>query len=147
MFPLYHPKALYSPMYTPKGIFPYLHSPQKNFILCLRTSPHFVPMLYILSLHFIFNPSLPLFFNLHFSLTPLLPPPSFLHYTEGILQYNVELQETGHIPYQGAAILELRDGELILYRKDDFFEVVRWRLSHIRSFKAKKRLLTIYSGR
>ena len=67
--------------------------------------------------------------------------------TESVLQYDVDLQETDHLSFHGPAILELRDGELIVYRKDSRSEIVRWRLSHIRSFKAKKRLLTIYSGR
>ena len=66
---------------------------------------------------------------------------------EAVLQYDVELQESELLTFQGPAILELRDGELIVNRKDSHTEIVKWRLSHIRSFKAKKRLLTIFSGR
>lgn len=73
--------------------------------------------------------------------------PTLYTITDGVLKYDVDLQETEHLPYKGPAILELREGELILSKLDGHSEIVRWRLSHIRSFKAKKRLLTIYSGR
>ena len=97
--------------------------------------------------------------SLSLSLSP--PPPSStlsrnsfvqftylpLYFAEGSLQYEVDLQESELLTYQGPAILELIDGELIVNRKDNHSEIVKWRLSHIRSFKAKKRLLTIFSGR
>jgi len=43
--------------------------------------------------------------------------------------------------------LEISDGELIVWTRDTCEEVTRWKLAHIRSFKAKKNLFTVYAGR
>lgn len=48
--------------------------------------------------------------------------------------------------YRGAAVLELRDHDLVIW-KDNWDEVVRWKLNRLRSFKAKKNTLTILAGR
>ena len=51
------------------------------------------------------------------------------------------------LSYRGAAVLELRDHDLIIWKGDNWDEVVRWKLNRLRSFKAKKNNLTILAGR
>lgn len=43
-------------------------------------------------------------------------------------------------------MLEVRDGDLVVKTRDGAANLVRWKLAHIRSFKAKKDVLTVYSG-
>ena len=44
-------------------------------------------------------------------------------------------------------MLEVRDEELTVKTNDGSTVIVSWKLAHIRSFKAKKDMLTVYSGR
>ena len=44
-------------------------------------------------------------------------------------------------------MLEVKDEELTVKTNDGSANLVRWKLAHIRSFKAKKDMLTVYSGR
>ena len=68
-------------------------------------------------------------------------------HADGVLQYNVELYENQIVRYSGPCILEVRDGEITVWNRDTWEEVVSWNLAHIRSFKAKKHMLSIYPGR
>lgn len=62
------------------------------------------------------------------------------------LFYEVDLYQSEQLEYHGPAYLELAEGFLIVWTGSTQEEVVRWKLSHIRSFKAKKSVLTIYTG-
>jgi hypothetical protein len=59
----------------------------------------------------------------------------------------VELEPTPLVGYHGTAVLELRDHDLIVWKGETWDEVVRWKLNHLRSFKAKKHKLTIVAGK
>ena len=63
------------------------------------------------------------------------------------LQYFVEVTVGSRLQYAGPCMLEVKGEDLIVKTKDGTANLVRWKLAHIRSFKAKKDLLTIYSGR
>ena len=63
------------------------------------------------------------------------------------LQYFVEVTVSSRLQYAGPCMLEVKGEDLIVKTKDGTANLVRWKLAHIRSFKAKKDLLTIYSGR
>lgn len=66
---------------------------------------------------------------------------------EPVLRYEVDLLESERLSYYGSCLLEVRDGSLVLLSAAEREEVVKWRLAHIRSFKAKKNILTITAGR
>ena len=51
------------------------------------------------------------------------------------------------VSHHGPSVLELRDHDLIVWKSDTWDEVVRWKLNHLRSFKAKKYKLTIVAGK
>ena len=51
------------------------------------------------------------------------------------------------VGYQGPSVLELRDHDLIVWQSETWDEVLRWKLNHLRSFKAKKHHLTIIAGK
>ena len=51
------------------------------------------------------------------------------------------------LQYAGRSLLEVRDEELMIKTSDGTANLVRWKLAHIRSFKAKKDTLTVFSGR
>lgn len=63
------------------------------------------------------------------------------------MQYEVELEASPHLDYDGLAVLELRDHDLIAWKGETWDEIVRWKLNHLRSFKAKKHKLTIVAGK
>lgn len=65
----------------------------------------------------------------------------------GALQYFAEVPVGNRLQYAGACMLEVKDEELIIKTNDGSANLVRWKLAHIRSFKAKKDMLTVYSGR
>lgn len=44
-------------------------------------------------------------------------------------------------------MLVVKDEHLVVKTRDGAANLVRWKLAHIRSFKAKKDILTVYSGR
>ena len=66
---------------------------------------------------------------------------------EGTLQYEVDMMASSLVSYHGPAVLELRDHDLIIWRSENWDEVLRWKLNHLRSFKAKKHNLTIVAGK
>lgn len=66
---------------------------------------------------------------------------------EDTLQYEVEMMPSPLLPYHGPCVLELREHDLIIWKSDTWDEVVRWKLNHLRSFKAKKFKLTITAGK
>lgn len=68
-------------------------------------------------------------------------------FSEPVLRYEVELLECERLAYFGSCLMEVRDGCLVLLSAAEREEVVKWRLAHIRSFKAKKNILTITAGR
>ena len=51
------------------------------------------------------------------------------------------------LQYAGPSLLEVRDEELAIKTSDGTANLVRWKLAHIRSFKARKDTLTVFSGR
>ena len=70
-----------------------------------------------------------------------------LPYTENVLQYEADLRVAPVLPYAGPCLLEIKKGEVIVWTRETFEEVIRWKLAHIRSFKAKKNLFTLHAGR
>ena len=69
------------------------------------------------------------------------------HTANGALQYFVEVSVGSRLQYAGPCMLEVKDEDLTVKTKDGTANLVRWKLAHIRSFKAKKDVLTVYSGR
>ena len=66
--------------------------------------------------------------------------------SESVLHYELDLLDTDKLPYHGPCSLEVSPGELVLLTSNTQEEVVKWKLAHIRSFKAKKNTLTIFTG-
>lgn len=62
------------------------------------------------------------------------------------LQYYVEVPVNSRLQYEGPCMLEVKDEELTVKTNDGSIIIVFWKLAHIRSFKAKKDMLTVYSG-
>ena len=85
---------------------------------------------------------------IHICLKYNFSPPHNPHtLTEEVLHYDVDLKPTPHLDYSGPCCLELRGDNLVVWTNDMGTQVARWKLAHIRSFKAKKNLLSIFAGR
>ncbi len=67
-------------------------------------------------------------------------------HTDGALQYQVDVEDA-QLPYNGPSILEVKGDEIVVWTSSTHEQVVRWKLAHIRSFKAKRSTLVIYPGR
>ena len=65
----------------------------------------------------------------------------------GALQYFVDVPVGSRLQYAGPSLLEVKDEELTLKTNDGTANLVRWKLAHLRSFKARKDTLTVFSGR
>ena len=77
----------------------------------------------------------------------MLPSSCYLFSVGQVIQFNVEVWDSALLNYSGGGILEVRDGQLIVWSVGNHREVVRWKLGHIRSFKAKHNQLHIVAGR
>ncbi|CAI8034687.1 hypothetical protein GBAR_LOCUS19503 [Geodia barretti] len=64
----------------------------------------------------------------------------------GALQYFVDVPVGSRLQYAGPSLLEVKDEELTLKTNDGTANLVRWKLAHLRSFKARKDTLTVFSG-
>lgn len=64
-----------------------------------------------------------------------------------LIQFAVNIHKCSQYSYCGNGILEVRDDSLILWSQGETMEVVRWKLGHLRSFKAKSGVLEIIAGR
>ncbi len=64
-----------------------------------------------------------------------------------IIQFAVHINKCPLFGYHGYGILEVREDTLIVWSQGESEEVVRWKLGHLRSFKAKTGVLEIIAGR
>ena len=67
--------------------------------------------------------------------------------TGHLIQFSVNVNKCAQFSYHGAGLLEIRDDQMIVWSQGEREEVVRWKLGHIRSFKAKLSILEIIAGR
>ena len=51
------------------------------------------------------------------------------------------------LPYAGPGILEVTEDQIVVWSQDRQEEVVRWKLRHIRMFKAKQDHFQVMAGR
>lgn len=54
-----------------------------------------------------------------------------------IVRFYIEVWSCPQFRYSGPGILEVRDDQVIVWSQNETCEVVRWKMGHIRSFKAK----------
>lgn len=64
-----------------------------------------------------------------------------------LIQFAVHINKCPQFAYHGYGILEVREDVLIVWSQGESEEVVRWKLGHLRSFKAKVGVLEIVAGR
>jgi len=64
-----------------------------------------------------------------------------------VLKYDVDLLPNGILSHEGPSVLEISHYELVVWNRPLTREIVRWKLNHLRSFRAKNKLLTVVSGK
>ena len=71
----------------------------------------------------------------------------WLVFLGNLIQFAVQVGKCPQFGYRGYGILEVREDNLIVWSQGENEEVVRWKLGHLRSFKAKIGVLEIIAGR
>ena len=64
-----------------------------------------------------------------------------------LIQFAIHINKCPQFGYHGHGILEVREDTLLVWSQGESEEVVRWKLGHLRSFKAKVGVLEIIAGR